>query len=57
MNVIFRTQHGDVGPWDVPEGDVSYQSWQEHVFERWPNATCRTTPAERAGEGDEGACR
>ena len=56
MNVIFRAQHGDVGPWDVREEDVSYQAWQEHVFERWPNSGCQGTPAERQGEHDGGAC-
>ncbi len=55
MKVLFRAQHGDMGPWDVREEDVSYQAWQERVFETWPNSTSRGAGAERGPE-HEGAC-
>jgi hypothetical protein len=57
MKVLFRAQHGDVGPWDLREEDVSYQAWQERVFQTWPDSTCPRSQVEREGENNEGACK
>lgn len=50
MKLLFRAQHGDIGPLEVGEGDVTYEGLQERVFELWPKSTSRGVPVEREEE-------